>query len=418
METRQSWRDRLAGRLITKSAAGGTLTLQQLVDYLNERSPSGNFWEQSTYYICLSKLSQGVARMPLRVMQRHPDGGVREASDHPLYRTLRYRPNRFTDASSFWAAVEVARAHDGNAYIWRRISGHRAELWLLPTDSVELWLDNAKILADQSYIWYRYNAPDGESYLLSHEEIAHLRWPTSVDGLTGIPVREALRSSIEGNIRAQQMLNRMYTSGMTGKAVVQYTGNLNDKNLESFLRNMQNYADGSVSAAQTFIPVPVGSTVTPLNVKLTDSQFLELKRYSSAEIAAAFGINPNQLNDYEKSSYASASAQQLDFYVNTMLYVTKHYEEVLGWLLLSEEDVAAGYYIDFDEREALKADAKTQIETLQAAVAGAIMKPNEARSNLELPAAEGGDQLYANGNLIPLILAGTQYLSQTESTAE
>lgn len=52
-----------------------------------------------------------------------------------------------------------------------------------------------------------------------------------------------------------------------------------------------------------------------------------MKKYSALQIASAFGIKPNQIGDYEKSSYASSEAQQLSFYVDTMLYILKQYEE-------------------------------------------------------------------------------------------
>ena len=46
--------------------------------------------------------------------------------------------------------------------------------------------------------------------------------------------------------------------------------------------------------------------LTPLDIKLSDSQFIELKKYSALQIAAAFGIKPNQINDYEKRPMQTA----------------------------------------------------------------------------------------------------------------
>ena len=74
------------------------------------------------------------------------------------------------------------------------------------------------------------------------------------------------------------------------------------------------------------IPVPLGMKLTPLDIKLSDSQFFELKKYTALQIAAAFGVKPNQINDYSKSSYANSELQQLSFYVDTELFVIKQYE--------------------------------------------------------------------------------------------
>ena len=60
--------------------------------------------------------------------------------------------------------------------------------------------------------------------------------------------------------------------------------------------------------------------LTPLDIKLTDSQFFELKKYTALQIAAAFGVKPNQINNYDKSSYSNSEMQQLSFYVDTELF--------------------------------------------------------------------------------------------------
>ena len=54
------------------------------------------------------------------------------------------------------------------------------------------------------------------------------------------------------------------------------------------------------------MPVPLGMKLTPLDIKLTDAQFFELRKYTALQIAGAFGVKPNQINDYEKSGYANS----------------------------------------------------------------------------------------------------------------
>ena len=111
----------------------------------------------------------------------------------------------------------------------------------------------------------------------------------------------------------------MYESGFTAKFAVQYTGDLNSENTKSFLSQIANYAKGKFETSKGLIPIPPGSSLTPLNTKLGDNEFLELKRYSASQIAAAFGIKPIQINDYTKASYASSENQNLAFLVDTLL---------------------------------------------------------------------------------------------------
>ena len=65
-------------------------------------------------------------------------------------------------------------------------------------------------------------------------------------------------------------------------------------------------------------------------LRLEFVEIYELKKYNSLQIAAAFGIKPNNLNDYSKSSYANSSAQNLSFYIDTLLYNITLYEQELN----------------------------------------------------------------------------------------
>ena len=61
-------------------------------------------------------------------------------------------------ATSFWSTVEYNRNHYGNAYVWIQGAGKNMKLWILPSEQVEVWYDDAKALADQEDIYYFYSA--------------------------------------------------------------------------------------------------------------------------------------------------------------------------------------------------------------------------------------------------------------------
>lgn len=49
---------------------------------------------------------------------------------------------------------------------------------------------------------------------------------------------------------------------------------------------------------ENVIPIPLGFSLNPLNIKLADNQFIETKQYTALEIASAFGYKPYQIGDY------------------------------------------------------------------------------------------------------------------------
>ena len=373
---------------------------------------------EATYFSCMKVLSESVGKLPLKLLKYNDKHGVETARKHYLYNVLHDRPNPYMTASSFWSTVEFNRNHYGNAYVWIQGAGKDLRLWILPSNQVQVWYDDAKVLADQPDIYYLYST-GGKNYRFSSEEILHFKSSNTLDGLIGVSVQDQLKMTIGGAVKSQKMLNHMYESGFTAKAVLQYTGNLNDENVKTFVAGIEKYARGGLSNEdiKNIIPIPLGSQLTPLNVKLGDNQFIEVKQYTALQIASAFGIKPYQIGDYTKSSYASAEAQQLSFYVDTLLYIIKQYEEELTYKLLSSDEVANGYHFKFNVAVILRADLATQIKTLSQGVSNFIYTPNEARAMLDLESKPGGDRLLGNGASIPVELAGTQYAKDnTEET--
>lgn len=408
-------RDRMKAALAAFRAKGANdeATLR-LLDVFGVKNLPANVQSEATFYACLKVLSEGVAKLPIRIQQYTPEGGVRIARDHPFYRMLHDKPNRYMTASVFWGLAELMRDKNGNSYAYIDTTGDTAQLWPMDPNAVEIYYDNALRLDEQPDIYYRYQTSQGV-VILSSEEVLHFKSHDTEDGLVGLSVSERLASTLQGNVKAQEFINRTIDSGMTAKSVLNYTGSMNDANVKTLLAEVTKYLKGGMKdkGIENVIPMPVGFTLSPLNLKLADSQFLELRQYSAMQIASAFGVKPYQIGDYTKSSYASAEMQQLSFLVDTLLYIVKQYEEELESKLLTKAEIADGYHIKFDTSVLLRTEFKTMVDTLSAAVSNFLMTPNEARAKLDLPAKEGGDQLLGNGASIPVQLTGAQYTSIT-----
>lgn len=393
-----------------KKKSAGTATFQQIVDFLGLGDVPADRLSEATYFACLKILSESMGKLPLKLLRKTEQGGVEKAYKHPLYRILAYRPNPYMTATHFWSTVEYNRNHYGNGYVWITGAGSETKLWTLPSPDVQVYIDDRGIFGTKNAIWYVYtSSKNGKLYKIPYDSMLHFKTSSSFDGITGRPVRDMLSETLVGNLKAQKMLNKLYDNGFTAKAVVQYTGSLNDELVKKYVKGIEDYATGKIDDVKSIIPIPIGSTLTPLNVNLTDNQFLELKKYSALQIAAAFGIKPNQINDYEKSSYASSEAQQLAFYVDTLLYIIKQYEEEICNKLLSDEEIANGYNAKFNISVILRADSEKQTQSLKEAVQGSLRTPNEARAMLDLPARPGGDVLLCNGSMMPVQMAGQQY---------
>lgn len=381
------------------------------MDMLGASGPKDH-GKEATYYICRKVLAESIGKLPCKLLQQTNDGGVLEAHSHKLYDVVRYRPNPYMSATTFWATMEALCQDHGNsfAYIERSRRG-QTRLWILDPKEIEVWYDDALLLYEVPDVFYIWRSR-GKQITLTSQEVVHIKTSDAPDGLMGKSVLDQLRDTIRGAKRAQNLLNTLYSNGLTSKAVLSYTGDLSKEKRDQFVAGIEAYAKGEFKekGIDHIIPLPVGTTLTPLNMKLTDSQFLELKQYSAMQIAAAFGCKPFHIGDFSSSSYASEEAQQLSFYVDTLLFRLSVYESELTYKLLTPKERANGLRIKFNEKVALRADTQTQANILTMYVAAGLMSHNEAREQLDLPASEyGNDLMISNGAAIPLKYLGAQY---------
>ncbi len=425
---------RLASRFVNwwrgaPQDTGGVRTLnsQSFLESLGlrrKRKPTS----EVTYFTCLKMLSETLAKMPVKYYQK-TDRGIVEAEQTETSKLLTKRPNPFMTPTVFWNTVEMNRNHYGNAYVYMRKKFIRQryggefriiDLWVMQSNCVQIVVDDAGIFAGVGRLWYVYTDPtSGRQYVFSTDEVMHFKTSFSFDGITGLPVQQILKDTVSGASASQEFMNGMYESGLTAKATLEYTGELNEGAKEALRQSFEEFGSGAKNVGK-ILPVPLGMKLTPLDIKLTDSQFFELKKYTALQIAAAFGVKPNQINDYSKSSYANSELQQLSFYVDTELFVIKQYEEEINYKMETEERQESGFYYKFNEKVLFRTDSKTQMSYLKEGVGGSIIMPNEARRRLDMPDAEGGDELLANGSIVPLTMAGAAYQKggQPEETAE
>lgn len=375
-----------------------------------------------TYFTCLKMLSETLAKMPIKYY-RKTDEGIEEAEATNTSKLLTRRPNPFMTPTVFWNTVEMNRNHFGNAYVYIRKKFARKkyggelkvlDLWIMQSNCVSIIVDDIGIFAGTGQLWYIYTDPiSGKQYVFSSDEVMHFKTSFSFDGITGLSVQQILKETIAGASESQAFMNNLYENGLTVKAGLEYTGELNQDAKTALIESFKHFGSGAENAG-SILPIPLGMKLVPLDIKLTDSQFFELKKYTALQIAAAFGVKPNQINDYEKSSYSNSEMQQLSFYVDTELFIIKQYEEEINYKMLTEEEQEEGFYYKYNEKVLFRTDSKTQMEYLKSGVSATIMTPNEARRKLDMSDREGGDELYANGNIVPLKQAGIAYGKQIE----
>jgi HK97 family phage portal protein len=370
-----------------------------------------------TYFTCCKLLSESVAKLGLK-LYREKDKGKEKATDHYLYNLLKLRPNIYQSSWNFWSTIEFNKNHYGNSYVYidtnakGRNAGKIKGLYILPSESVQIWVDDAGIISRDNAIWYIYKDKTGKEYKINHQQILHFKTSVTSDGgIAGLSVQDILKTSIENAQYGQNFINNYFKQGLFAKGLLQYTGDIEGKDgsaIKTMQKKFESMASG-ISNAGRILPVPLGFSFSTINTSMTDAQFLELNKYTALNIAAAFGIKPSQINNLERSTHSNIEFEQLSFYIDTLLSTLTMYEQELSYKLLTNSEINNGYFFKFNVDSILRADTKTRFEAYGLAIEKGWLSPNEVREKEDLSPKNNADDLICNGNMQKVQDVGALY---------
>ena len=382
-----------------------TVSMSEIMElFSGVKGSYGPDLSEITYFTCMKTLAESLGKMPVYLMDRDKN----RVTVHETTRFLSVEPNIGMTPIQFFTTLEYCRNHFGNGYAYiARDRGRLTGLHILPPQRVQLWVNNTEEYTRRRFYYCYSDTGTGKQYWIESEDMLHVRaWITEESGLVGKSVREILAESMNGNKASQDFLNKLYEKGLTANAVVKYVGDLNEEGRRKLLRSINQQAKDD---SRRMVALPVGCDIQTLDLKLTDSQFYELRKYNALQIAAAFGVNPDHLNDYTKSSYNNSAMQNLQFYVNTLLYNVTVYEQEMNRKLLTAAEQSRGLGYKFNVWVILRGDPTQQADILQKMVSTAIYSPNEARNKLDMPPCANGDVHMVNGSYVKLEDIGLAY---------
>ncbi len=372
--------------------------------------------KEITVYTCIKILSETLGKLPLKIY-RDIDGR-KQPADHYLAPLLKYRPNPYMSAMDFWKTLETLRNLYGNAYAWIDINRSGIIQGFYPLDSrrMKIYVDDMGLLSSKNKVWYVYQDYLGKEYKIIPDKLLHFKGLTT-DGIVGLSPIEMLKCTIENGKAASSFLNSAFKNGMTTSGIVQYVGDLGPEQLKTFRENFEKMASGLKNANKIAL-MPIGYKYEPIAMKLTEAQFLENTKLTIQQITAAFGIKLHQVNYLEKTSYASTSEANREFYVDTLMAILAMYEQEIVYKCFTDSEIRDGFYAKFNANVMLRGDTKTRYEAYARAIQNGFKTPNEIRALEEDAPMDGGDQLFLNGNMLPITMAGAAYKKGGEGNGE
>jgi HK97 family phage portal protein len=374
---------------------------------------NSNILGEVVFYTCLDFYCKAVSKLSEYKYSYGTLKGQERIIDSNLDNILNLEPNPYMSAKTFKSCVELQRNFYGNAYVYNKFEGGKLKSrWILDNENVTVWQDTAGLFGTINnlwYVWYDKNN-GGKKYIFSSDEVSHYKTDMTWDGIMGIAVKDVLSMQLDTLRQGEAYINKLYKSGMFGdKILLQYTGDLDSNAKDELVKGVERY--GNLNSSK-FLPLPISIKADLLSMKLSDAEFSVISNTNALRIAGAFGLSPNIINDYSKSSYANSVSQQMDFYVNSLSPVLQMYkQEDTRKLISSTLREKQNIFLEYSTKELFKLDPSAHMDYLVKGSNNGIIKINEAREELGYNYVDGADILVMNGNLAPLdiIKSGANY---------
>lgn len=327
---------------------------------------------------CVSLIAESIGTLPLNLLDA---GDARtHASQHPVYRLLKVRPNDWQTPFEFKSFMQLQALSHGNAYA-RVVWSMGRPIRLLPLEATRV---EAKLSPDWSMA-YRYTGGDGQLVVLAQRDVLHLR-DLSLDGVAGLSRMRLARQALGIAASAQQAAIRMFENGVLAGGALSTDKLLSD---EAYGRLQESMKDKTgPDKAGKWLVLEEGLKAERLTNSATDAQHIENRQHQIEEVARAFGV-PRPLLMMDDTSWGSGMEQLGLFFIQ---YGLAHWftawEQAVARTLLSEVEQSR-YVVKFNDRALLRGTHKDQNESFARSLGSgghaAWMTQNEVRELQDLP---------------------------------
>lgn len=348
------------------------------------------------FLAAVNVLSNAIASLPLHLYRRPEAGDVEKATDHPLYRVLHEQAN--DELTSFrWRRLMMKHICTHGEHFSRIEFGRRNEVkafW--PLEPCAMRVERLPT----GRLRYSYQLRNGGVETLDADEVLHLTYMDSDDGLKGISPVQKGKEAIGLAIALEQFGARFFANDARPGMVLEFPNQLSQQAIANLKDSIKAQHEGIANKHKTMI-LEDGGKVHTIQVEPEHAQFTEARAHQLLEIARLLNVPPVFLQDLSKATFTNNEQQDLHFVKHTLRPWLVMIEQELTIKLLSAQERKT-MVIEFNVDGLLRGDFATRMNGYAQGVQNGVLKPNEARAKENLPADPMGDKLMIQGATVPI----------------
>ena len=334
--------------------------------------------KNTTVMRCVSLISFSVGMLPLHLIDNE---SKQKADDHPLFRILHRKPNDWQTAFEFRSLMQQRALVDGNAYARIVRSGGRI-IRLVP-------LASDRVRPRQRSDWrveYEYQRPDGERTVLAPEDVFHLRYGISEDGISGLSLVKQAAEAIGLAVQTEKAAARLFKNGMLVGGMMSVKDKLSPEAFDRLKAQMD--AREGAEMAHKWIIGEEGLEAKPFSQTGRENQHIEMRKHQIEDIARPFGV-PRPLLGVDDTSWGSGIDVLGQFFVRYGLNPWfEAWQQAIERSLLNEREQER-YEAKFNAGALLRGSMKDQAEFFAKGLGSGghhpFLEVDEVRGWLDLP---------------------------------
>jgi len=337
----------------------------------------------TTACACITVISSDLSSLKRAIYQKLPDGSVREAPEHPLWKLICEAPSPTMTGVSYRGAELASVLGWGNAYtLIRRNRGNGvASLQILPSSKTSPVLLEGKLM---------YGTTATEDGMPAYIEPANILHPLgfSLNGVVGMSPVQQCNNAFGLALAAEKFGAQFFGNGARTTGVLTHPLALDDEAYSRLKASVQEMATGS-NALRPMI-LEEGMKWEQVSIAPNDAQFIETRKFQRSEICSLYRVPLHLIQDLDRSTNNNIEHQSLDYIRYTLRPWAVRIEQEINSKLLG-----SGFFVEHDFNDFQRGDFASQTTGIATLRAAGVYSINDGLRSLRMntiSAEEGGDE--------------------------
>jgi HK97 family phage portal protein len=333
----------------------------------------------------VSFLARNIAQVGIHVFRRVSDTDRKRLTDHPLAQILNAPMPGLTQYRLLERLVSDIALYDEAYWIKLKTDG---QMRLLPVPpSLICPVGGSWLQADH------FEAAGGRRFEL--DEVVYFHGYHPDDLRIGASSLDSLRSLLLEDRESSRQRAQMWRSGARMTGVLTRPAEAGDWSPEAKARFREMWRTftqgGGAEGGTPILEDGMGYTQVAMNPQQT--QYIESRKLTREEVAAAFHIPPPLVGILDHATYSNITQQHEILYQDTLGPWFETITQDIAAQLLPDLPDSADVYCEFNISAKMAGDFESQASAASTATGGPWMTRNEIRARNNLPWIEGGDDL-------------------------